>query len=103
MAGKITSIGGVHGKGGNFDSRANPFGNSKSSGHAPELTGTVTLGIVLDEVLQSGCAIMFGHTRDGGALVVTVLDGEQRHRTYCTSSQELDQAMLALHTTYEKP
>jgi len=102
MASKITQIGGTHGKGGNFDSRPNPFGSSKSIGRAPELTSTVTLGAVLDEVLSHGCAVMLGHTRDGGALVCTVLDGEERHRSYASSEQELDAMMLALHNYYGK-
>jgi hypothetical protein len=102
MAGKITQIGGTPGKGGNFNSRPNPFGNNKSVGHAPELAGTATAALVIDEVLAAGCAIMFGHTRDGGALVCTVLDGEQRHRSYCSNEQELDAMMLSLHNYYEK-
>jgi len=100
MAGKITQIGGTPGKGGNFNTRANPFGNGKSVGVAPKLTGTATIGIVLDEVLAAGCAIMLGRTRDGGALVCTVLDGEERHRSYASSEQELDAMMLALHNYY---
>jgi hypothetical protein len=102
MAGKITSIGGTSGKGGNFQSRPNPFGNGKSIGVAPKLNGSASIGIVLDEVLASGCAIMLGHTRDGGALVCTVLDGEERHRSYASNIQELDEMMLALHNYYGK-
>jgi len=103
MAGKITQIGGTPGKGGNFNTRPNPFGNSKSAGRAPELAGTKTIGSVIDEVLAAGCAIMLGHTRDGGALVCTVLDGEERHRSYASTEQELDAMMLALHNYYQKP
>lgn len=101
MASKITTIGGAGGKGGNFASRPNPFGGSKSIGLAPELRGTATASLVIDEVLRAGCAIMFGHTRDGGALVCTVLDGETRHRSYASSEQELDAMMLALHNAYQ--
>jgi hypothetical protein len=102
MAGKITQIGGTPGKGGNFQSRPNPFGNGKSGGTAPELNGTATIGIVLDEVLRAGCAIMWGHTRDGGAVVCTVLDGDERHRSYASTVQELDAMLLALHKAYGK-
>lgn len=102
MAGKITQIGGTNGKGGNFESRANPFGSTKSIGRAPELASTATASIVVDEILAAGAAVMFGRTRDGGALVCTVLDGETRHRSYCSSEQELDAMMLALHNYYGK-
>lgn len=102
MAGKITQIGGTSGKGGNFESRPNPFSGSKSIGRAPELAGTATASIVIDEILAAGCAVMFGHTRDGGALVCTVLDGEQRHRSYCSSEKELEDMMLALHNYYNE-
>jgi hypothetical protein len=102
MASKITQIGGSTGKGGNFTTRPNPFGGTASAGRAPELTSTITLGAVIDEVLQAGCAIMLGHTRDGGALVCTVLDGEERHRSYASTEQELDAMMLALHKYYAK-
>lgn len=101
MASKITNIGGASGKGGNFASRPNPFGSGKATGPAPELRGTATLALVLDEVLRAGCAVMLGHTRDGGALVCTVLDGELRHRSYASSEQELDAMMLALHNAYQ--
>ena len=100
MASKIPSIGTTSGKGGNFASRPNPFVGTRSPGRAPELATAVPIGAVLDEVLQAGCAIMLGHTRDGGAVVVTVLDGEMRHRSYASSEQELDQMMLALHDAY---
>ena len=102
MATKITQVGGTNGKGGNFVTKPNPFGNGNSVGHAPELASTKTLGLVLDEVLAAGCAIMLGHTRDGGALVCTVLDGPDRHRSYASNEQELDEMMLALHKYYEK-
>ncbi len=88
------------GKGGLWDTRANPFGQSKIGHIAPELAGVQVLGGALDKVLRQGCAIMLGHTRDGGAVVLTVLDGEQRHRTYCANSDELDEAIEALSFVY---
>lgn len=88
------------GKGGQLSSIQNPFAKTAIRSRAPGLSGTMLLAAVLDEVLANGCAIMLGHTRDGGALCITVLDGEQRHRTYCTSEEELDEAMTALHNMY---
>lgn len=102
MAGKITQIGGTSGKGGNFSTRPNIFANTKGMGRAPECASTKTFAQVVDEVLAHGCAIMLGHTRDGGALVCTVLDGEVRHRSYASSEQELDAMMLALHEYFQQ-
>lgn len=102
MASKITQIGGTSGKGGNFNTRPNIFANSKGAGRAPECAGAKTFSSVIDEVLANGCAILLGHTRDGGALVCTVLDGEVRHRSYASSEQELDAMMLALHEYFTK-
>jgi hypothetical protein len=89
-----------HGKGDNFASRPNPFPIRQASGSAPNLDEIPGLGAALDAVLDAGCAIMLGRTRDGGAVVLTVLDGPLRHRTYATSVDELDGAIIALHNTY---
>ena len=97
MTNKITQIGGTNGKGGNFVSRPNPFGASNKVGRAPECAGAKTFGMVVDQILSHGCAVLLGHTRDGGALVCTILDGEVRHRSYASSEQELDDMMLSLH------
>jgi|ERR1700688_3997106 len=88
------------GKGGLWDTRPNPFGQSKTSHIAPELASVSSLGLSFDRVLRTGCAIMLGHTRDGGAVVLTVLDGEQRHRTYCANDAELEEAIAALDFVY---
>lgn len=90
------------GKGENWDTRPNPFASSKSVGHAPSLGDVPGLGLAFDQVLEQGCAILVGRTRDNGALVLTVLDGDQRHRTYCSNDQELDLAIKALTFVYEK-
>lgn len=90
------------GKGDNWDSRPNPFASTKSVAHAPSLGDIPTLGLALDKVLSAGCAVLVGHTRDGGALVLTVLDGDQRHRTYCSTDVELDAAVKSLSFVYEE-
>lgn len=88
------------GKGGLWDTRPNPFSNAKVGHIAPEFASIQGLGLSFDRVLRTGCAIMLGHTRDGGAVVLTVLDGEQRHRTYCSNESELDAAIEALTFVY---
>jgi len=48
----------------------------------------------LCEVSSAGDALMFGRTRDGGALVVTVLSGDERVQNYATGPEEVS-ALLA--------
>jgi len=90
----------IKGKGGNFSTSKNPFAQSRASGAAPELVTVPLLAKALDTVLQSGCAVLMGHTRDGGALVLTILDGQDRHRTYCASEDELEAAVKAMLDLY---
>lgn len=95
MAGK------ERGKGGNWETRPNPFAAVKSVGVAPSIGDVPGAGLAFDKVLATGCALMLGYTRDGGALVLTVLDGTERHRTYCSSDVELEEAIKALSFVYE--
>jgi len=44
-----------------------------------------------------------GRTRDGGAMVLTVLDGDNRHRTYCSSTAELEAALESLEAAFTAP
>jgi hypothetical protein len=90
------------GKGANFASTNNPFfGGPKRKGSAPEFTEVSNIGKALDVLTRAGCALMVGHTRDGGAVVFTILDGEKRHRTYCTDSTELQDAVTAILDMYD--
>lgn len=90
-----------NGKGGNFDTRRNPFQNTrKPTGTAPELLASAGMLTALDKALGAGCAVLLGHTRDGGALVLTILDGDDRHRTYCATDEELDAAIIAMTDLY---
>lgn len=50
----------------------------------------------LGAAFASGCAILISPTSDGGALSVTLYAGEQRHRAYCSSSSELQEALDAV-------
>lgn len=50
-------------------------------------------GLMADLVIavtNAGAAVMFGRTRDGGALVVAVFDGDDRARYYCNSVVEFE-------------
>jgi hypothetical protein len=90
------------GKGGNFASQANPFfGGPQRKGTAPDLTEVPELSKAVQVLLKAGCAILIGQTRDGGAVVLTILDGEQRHRTYCASDVDVREALTAIHNMYD--
>lgn len=90
----------ARGKGGNFDTRPNPWGAQGGAHIAPEFAEVSSLGSTFDTVCRAGCALMVGHTRDGGAVVLTVLDADQRHRTYCSNVAELEDAITALVALY---
>jgi len=79
----------------------NPFGNSSSQHIAPSFAELTHLGAVLDAVCRAGCAIMFGHTRDGGAVVTTVLDGDNRYKQFCGNDGELERTIDSIFAAYE--
>ena len=90
------------GKAGKFDTRANPFtGTRKPMGSLPNFTEIPNATSAIQAVISASCAIIVGSTRDGGAVVFTVLDGDQRHRTYCSTEQELQDAVNALIDMYQ--
>jgi len=90
-----------NGKGGNFDTRANPFaGVADRPKTEADYTEVSNLGKALQVLIRAGCAVILGGTRDGGAMVVTILDGDQRHRTYCSTSEELEDAFSRIEEMY---
>lgn len=92
----------TRGKGGNFAKTKNPFQNINPAQAArPALDDCGDLPKVAERVIAAGCAIMLGATRDGGAVVITIFDGDTRHKTYCSDDLELDRAMAALIDVYE--
>lgn len=88
------------GKGELWDTRVNPFLSKQGSHIAPSFTDTTDIARLLDAVCRSGCALMVGHTRDGGAVVFTILDGDNRHRTYCSNDNELQGAIDSAYSAY---
>lgn len=54
------------------------------------------LAVAILSAVEHGCALMFGATRDGGAVALTLLDGNDRHKLYPQNVQELDQALQDL-------
>ncbi len=98
MATKPTANG--SGKGGDFNTRKNPFAQVRLVSRRPSLADNTSVGLALDQILKQGCAVMLGGTRDGGALVLTILDGDDRHRTYCSNEGELDAALQTIMMLY---
>jgi hypothetical protein len=93
-----------NGKGGNIDTRPNPFrAVARHTQARPDLANYSTLGLVLDKIVSAGCGVIIASTRDGGAIVFTVLDGDTRHRTYCSDDTELEEALDSLNEYYTAP
>lgn len=91
------------GKGGDFDTRPNPFSNKNGRPKsAANLTEVGTFAKAVQLLIDAGCALIVGKTRDGGAVVLTILDGEERHRTYCSNDAELEDAVNAMIDMYEQ-
>lgn len=91
------------GKGGDFDTRPNPFTSAtQRSRSSANFTEVPNIGKALQLLVESGCAIIIGQTRDGGAMVLTILDQDDRHRTYCSNDVELQAAVDAVIDMYEK-
>lgn len=51
-------------------------------------------------VIGAGAALMFGLTSDGGALVITVLDGDDRYKEYLHEGEEINFYLAELAATY---
>jgi len=50
----------------------------------------------LIEVTSHGAALLFGTTRDGGSLVVTLCDGDQRIKFYARTANEMTEHLLKI-------
>lgn len=89
------------GKGGNFDTRPNPFAGVRATPKmAADFTEVRDLAKALQLLTEAGCAMLVGRTRDGGAVVLTILDGDTRHRTYCSDADELNDAFTSIMNMY---
>ena len=52
-------------------------------------------------VIWSGAYIGLSKTGDGGALSIMVLEGDVKHRTYCATAEEVEEALTALIEQYD--
>ena len=92
------------GKGGNLQRGRNPFSTQeKRNNLRPAFGDTSDTGLVIDKILDAGNAILIGTTRDGSTVSLTILEGNERHRTYCSSPEELERALHAIMDLYTSP
>lgn len=64
----------------------------------PKLT-LDTLALVID----NGAAVILSGTRDGSALVITLLDGDNKDKVYCEDVDDVREALTDLATAYAAP
>jgi hypothetical protein len=65
------------------------FGKTLRKGVGPRLALVEELGPIIDAVLESGDALMFARTSDGGAVCMTLLRDKNRDKGYAASQEEL--------------
>lgn len=58
------------------------------------------LGGAVQAVVGDGGAIMFGMTSDGGALVVTLYEGDDRKKEYLHGHEEIEQFLMGVIELY---
>jgi len=87
------------GKGGSFreERQDRP---SRRIGDADSVANIAGIGNAIECVIAAGCYLSFGRTADGGATLIRVLDGDKKLSTYCTTTQELLDAVAALIEMY---
>lgn len=88
------------GMGGNFIVEQNPQ-QQQATGKAPVPSDVPGFVVAMGYALASGAGVLLTHTRDGGALAITVLDGPEKLKTYCSSKEQLSEAALALRRRYK--
>lgn len=89
------------GKASSLPSGVNPFASGGKQVEGAEFAEVPNLGQIVDAVLDAGAALLLGRTSDGGAVVVQVLDGKDRYRTYPVKQEHLDAAFAQLWERYK--
>ncbi len=82
------------GRGDNF----RPLGKRPSVPRVEDITRVeaAAVGSTVVAALRAGLAVMFATTSDGGAVSVTLFDGDDRFRTYCVNDEELADALASI-------
>lgn len=60
------------------------------------------LAEAIQTVINQGCALTFSMTRDKGAVVITLLDGDQRAKVYVEGAQETTEALSDLKESFTR-
>lgn len=92
----------AEGKGGNFKRENAQAQSGRFNGGAADFDRYGSMGHVIETVLQAGAYISFGRTRDGGASVIRVLDGDDKLTSYCHTHVEIMEAFEALEKLYKR-
>ncbi len=79
---------------------ASPWASVKRQVGAGFLADVPGLTATIDRVIATGDAVMFSRTGDGGAVVITLLAGNDRHKAYAADQDELDAAVARLAEAY---
>jgi len=82
----------THGKPVNRNSKYGKATGTKAAIAWSEVDGP-SIKNCIDAVTRDGCAIVFSRTSDGGALVLTLLDGPTRVKEYPTKAAEAAQLL----------
>jgi len=77
------------------------FGPSEGKRDPGQLEEIERLGVILDNVIAAGDAIMVSTTSDGGAIVITVLSGDSREKAYASGQMELAGVFEQIEEAYK--
>lgn len=81
--------------------RPSPFTDPARRNAGALLADVTSFAPIIDMVLNAGDGIILSRTRDGGAICVQLLSGDQRHKVYAGEQIELDQIFGDLFAAYK--
>ena len=77
-------------------------GGTDEAGHEPLRLGQYPrILLAIDSIIRTGDAVILGCTRDGGAICLTILSGEDREKLYASDEEELIALVDAISGAYE--
>lgn len=89
------------GRGANFRSLVNRETTQLRSVQVSDCDPQSWVGAI-EHALAAGWGLTFSRTTDGGAISVTLYAGEERFRTYCSTSDELAAALAGVRERAEQ-
>lgn len=76
--------------------------NGKSGHVAPSWVDAAGALLAIDSVIETGDAIIIGRTRDGGAIAVTLISGDEREKLYASDDEELSDLIQTVLRAYRE-